>query len=242
MSKSKGWDEIKPVRPVPLHRMILEQLHDLMLRGQLKAGQLLPSERVLAEKMQVSRGTLREAFCILEYQGILETRAGGGRRLRSPSINERSVSPEEYVRSLQHAAAVDLMEARQALEKEIVELACLRATPEDLEAIRNALDASFSTSNEDGVGDEVFHLAIAAATHNFVFVNMMRLHLDLVKGIRQMILTDERRMRMREEHEAIYGAIAAGDCARAREAMIQHRDKVIDLLRQRLERPSDGAS
>ena len=86
---------------------------------------------------------------------------------------------------------------------------------QDLVHIREALyesgvpnEAEVSTTFKRG-NDQVFHLAIAKATHNFVFIRMMHLHLDLVKEIREMLLTDERRKEMDAEHEAIYEAIAA---------------------------------
>jgi GntR family transcriptional repressor for pyruvate dehydrogenase complex len=228
VANTESWDNLRPLSTVPLHRLILDQLHELLTEGRLEPGALLPSERFLAEKLHVSRGTLREALRILEHDGIIETRAGGGRRLRI--LDTGSFAPEEYVSMLRRAAAVDLMEARQALEERIVELACERATQEDVETIREALYAPDSFSVEEGAGDKAFHLAIAAATHNFVFVRMMRLHVDLVKGIRQMILTEERRKEMFAEHEAIFEAIEARDPVRARAAMIEHRESVIRLL------------
>lgn len=236
IGSESSWDNLRPLNPVRLHRLILDQLHELMRTGQLQPGEPLPSERHLAERLGVSRGTLREALRILEHEGIVVTRAGGGRRLRRLA-DDGAVSPDAYVDSLRKAASVDLMEARQALEERIVELACLRATEEDLEAIRAALHG---TAPEGG--DHAFHLAIAAASHNFVFVRMMRLHVDLVQGIRQRILTAERRKEMEAEHAAIYEAIAARDPERARAAMIHHRERVIDLLRTAPEVRPRGAS
>ncbi|HEX7003672.1 MAG TPA: FadR/GntR family transcriptional regulator [Trueperaceae bacterium] len=227
---TETWEKLKPLNAVPLHRMILDQLHVLMSEGRMQPGDLLPPERYLAERLNVSRGTLREALRILEHEGVIVTRAGGGRRLRQLDSLEFATSPEEYVNQLRTAAAVDLMEARQALEERIVELACERATAEDLKSIHEALHGPEAFSAEEGAGDKAFHLAIAAATHNFVFVRMMSLHVDLVQGIRQKLLTEERKKEMFEEHEAIYRAIAARDPAEARAAMIRHRQRVVQLL------------
>lgn len=229
VSSEKSWESLGPLQPVPLHRLVLDKLYELMHEGQLQLGDLLPSERLLAEKLNVSRGTLREAFRILEHEGIIETRGGGGRRLRRALTDDISLSPEAYMNSLRRSAAIDLMEARQALEERIVELACERATDADISNIREALDASKPVT-EEVESDTAFHIAIAAATHNFVFVRMMRVHLDLVKGIRSMILTPERREQMHEEHQAIFEAIATRDAERARAAMIRHRQNVIHHL------------
>ena len=233
MSVENSWGRLRPLTHTPLHQLILEQLHELMMAGEVKPGDPLPAERSLAEILNVSRGTLREAFRILEHQGIIETRPGGGRRLRHLPSDGIFVSPAEHINSLRRAAAVDLMEARQALEERIVELACERATISDLEDIYKALNASEGHASEESDGDQAFHTAIAMATHNFVFVNMMRLHIDLVKGVRQMILTEERRRDMFAEHEAIYKAIEARDPVQAREAMVRHRLQVINLLKKR---------
>ena len=232
MPVENSWERLRPLTHIPLHQLILEQLHELMMAGQVKPGDSLPSERSLAEILNVSRGTLREAFRILEHQGIIETRPGGGRRLRHLPSDGVLDTPEEYINSLRRAAAVDLMEARQALEERIVELACVRATQSDIENIHSALTASEGHASEEGNGDQAFHTAIAMAAHNFVFVSMMRLHMDLVKGVRQMILSEERRREMNAEHEAIYKAIEARDPVKAREAMVHHRLQVINLLKK----------
>ena len=64
-----------------MHRLsdtVAHQLEQRILEGALKAGDRLPAERELAQQLDVSRPSLREALLILESRGLLQARRGGG--------------------------------------------------------------------------------------------------------------------------------------------------------------------
>ncbi len=69
----------EPIRPTSVHRAIVGQLQQLLGAGALKSGGRLPPERTLAELLQVSRGSVREALRVLEHIGQIEARPGAGR-------------------------------------------------------------------------------------------------------------------------------------------------------------------
>ena len=71
----------KTIVPVRLYESVTEQIMNLIKNNELKPGDKLPPERDLAEKFSISRGSLREAFRVLESRGIIE-RPGGGRFIR----------------------------------------------------------------------------------------------------------------------------------------------------------------
>jgi GntR family transcriptional repressor for pyruvate dehydrogenase complex len=67
-----------PVQSGRLYEKIVEQIEDLILRGELKIGDKLPSERGLAEKLTVSRNAVREAMKTLTHKGLIEVFPGRG--------------------------------------------------------------------------------------------------------------------------------------------------------------------
>jgi GntR family transcriptional repressor for pyruvate dehydrogenase complex len=225
------WESLEPINYILMHQQVLERLHTLMSSGALKPGDPLPGERVLAELFQISRGTLREAFRILEHQGLIETRPGGRRRLRGLPPELVPGSPEEFLSSMRRAAAIDLLEARIALEDRAVVLACQRATAEELEVIGAAHVDSSDPDGSDLRGDRAFHLGIAAATHNFVFVSMMQLHVGMTRIRGTPLQSPERQLAATAEHQAIYEALVARDEERAREAMVFHLTQVMQILK-----------
>ena len=68
----------KPIRPKKLSEEIVNQIKELISRGDLRPGQKIPSERELAAFLGVSRPSVREAIMVLEAMGFLESRQGGG--------------------------------------------------------------------------------------------------------------------------------------------------------------------
>jgi Transcriptional regulators len=74
--------EFKEITPVRLYESVIDQIMDLVKRSELKPGDKLPPERELAEKLSISRNSLREAFRVLESRGLIKSKAGGGRYIR----------------------------------------------------------------------------------------------------------------------------------------------------------------
>ena len=68
----------EPVQQEKLSQGVTQQIEGLILRGILRPGERLPSERELSERMQVSRPSLREALSDLQSRGLLTTKAGAG--------------------------------------------------------------------------------------------------------------------------------------------------------------------
>ncbi|MEK8128224.1 FadR/GntR family transcriptional regulator [Paenibacillus filicis] len=220
------------IKKIKYHRVyedVIEQIEKLILDGQLAPGDVLPTERELAQGFGISRGTLREAFRILEREGLIETRPGGGRFL-SRTL-EKAEDRKQILENIERATIIELLEARELFETGIVELAAVRATEEDIADIDAALQRwgmVDSESDDDPVNpDQAFHLSIAKATHNVVLVNLIDLHMDLLRKTRQK--TDEipgRKKEIYEEHLRIVDAIKARDPVQAKEAIIFHLHQV----------------
>lgn len=226
--------EFKEITPVRLYESAIEQIMDLVKKSELKPGDKLPPERKLAEKLSISRGSLREAFRVLESKGLIKSKAGGGRFIREIRKNGHS-NTENIILSLEKSSILELLEAREIFEVKIAKIAAQRATIEDIELIEQVLN-KMSEEEELKYGKETesdteFHLAIARASHNFVFTNIIRLHLDLLKGTRgktQQI--PGRRAEQWREHQVILQAIKEHDIKKAGEAMLKHLRNVREVL------------
>jgi GntR family transcriptional repressor for pyruvate dehydrogenase complex len=216
----------KEIFPVRLYENVIEQIMDLIKSNELKPGDKLPPERELAEKLSISRGSLREAFRVLESRGLIKSKPGGGRFIREVK-KEALIDTENVILNLEKSSILELLEAREIFEVKIVEVAAQRATTEDIELIEKALNKMGEEEelkdDKKTESDTEFHLAIASASHNFVFINIIRLHLDLLKETREKTWKiPGRREEQQEEHQAIFKAIKEHNSKKAGEAMLKH--------------------
>ena len=226
--------EFKEITPVRLYESVIEQIMDLIKNNELKPGDKLPPEREMAEKLSISRNSLREAFRVLESRGLIKSKPGGGRFIREIRENGHN-NTENIILSLEKSSILELLEAREIFEVKIAEIVAQRTTLEDIKSIEEALN---KMNEEDGLKDDKktesdteFHLAIASASHNFVFVNIIKLHLDLLRNTREKTqqIPGRREERWRE-HQAILQAIKEHDTKKAGEAMLKHLRKVREVL------------
>lgn len=190
--------------------------------GKYLTNERLPSERTLAETFGVARGTLREALRLLEDIGFVKRRAGSGSYV-SYSDTQNSPSIIETVRPL------ELVDARSAIEPDLVRLAVLHATERDLLNAEDALEVMEATRDADvfAEADEVFHLAIARSTHNSLLVwligqmNEVRGH-DQWAKMRNLTLSPDIIARYNIQHRAILDAIRSRDAEAASRHMREH--------------------
>jgi len=224
----------KEIVPVRLYESVIEQIMNLIKNNELKPGDKLPPERELAEKLSISRGSLREAFRVLESRGLIKTKPGGGRYIREIRKNGRN-NTENIILSLEKSSILELLEAREIFEVKIAKIAAQRATLEDIEIIEEALNKMNQKEelkdDKKTESDTEFHLAIARASHNFVFVNIIKLHLDLLKETREKTWEmTGRREEQQEEHQSIFQAIKEHNGKKATEAMLKHLRNIKEIM------------
>jgi len=207
---------------------------DLIKSNELKPGDKLPPERELAGKFSISRGSLREAFRVLESKGLIKSQAGGGRFIREVK-KEALIDTENVILNLEKSSILELLEAREIFEVKIVKLATQRAIAEDIKLIEEALNKTNEgkelKDDKKIESDNEFHMAIASASHNFVFINIMRLHLDLLKDTQEKTWEiPGRREEQQEEHLAIFKAIKEHNSKKAGEAMLKHLRSIREVV------------
>ena len=217
--------QFTPVRSVRLSEEIIRQIARLLEDGSLRVNDRFPSERALQERWQVSRPVLREAFRVLEMQGVVESRPGDGRYLRSDHIPDPARAWRRRLqRNREHVDQI--WEAREAIESKAAELAAQRATPDELAAMREALrvleGASLPTRRRFDLNRK-FHMSVARASGNAIVEEMVSTLLSQSSqtGFKEAI-PDPQWRTLGGRHQAIYDAIAAGDAPAARSAMVNH--------------------
>jgi len=225
--------EFREITPIRLYESVIVQIMNLIENNKLKPRDKLPPERELAEKLSISRGSLREAFRVLESRGLIKSKPGGGRYIRE--IRENGNNTENIILSLEKSSILELLEAREIFEVKIVKLAAQRATVEDIKSIEKALNKMNEEEelkdDKKTESDTEFHLAIAGASHNFVFVNIIKLYLDLLRDTREKTqqIPGRREERLRE-HQAILQAIKEHDSKKAGEAMLKHLRNIREIV------------
>ncbi|KFZ81027.1 GntR family transcriptional regulator [Amycolatopsis sp. MJM2582] len=205
-----------------LYEQVVERIKAHVEESGLHAGDKLPSERDLAERLGVSRASIKQAIVVLEVQGLLESRHGGGTYLRNDHLDVEPV--DELV--ARRSRLPEVLEAREAMETKLAELAALRRSDEDLAAIDAALEFMKSEIEDGGhgaEGDRRFHEAITAAANNALLAEFMRsIDTQIAESRNESLRQPGRPWRSLSQHQKIAEAIRAGAPKAAANAMRQH--------------------
>jgi GntR family transcriptional repressor for pyruvate dehydrogenase complex len=218
-------EDFKAIKRRRLYQDIVGQIQGFIQEGILKPGDRLPSERELAERLQVSRSSLREAMRALELQGLVVSRPGAGTFVTTDSLDTLN---SIIVSSLTEArdALNNIFEVRHLLEPQIAALAAERATQEDTQRMADALDQQEQqlARGETGVeGDTAFHFAVAQATRNGALVQVMSTISDILRQSRdQSLQTPGRPQRSLASHKQMLDMILEGNVEGAMSAMEHH--------------------
>lgn len=208
-----------------LRDQVTERLAEMILSGEFSEGDRLPPERRLVEDLGVSRTVVREALNLLESRGLIRIEHGRGAVVSGTGLPAVRDTLQFYLRS-RPETMLELLEVRRALEIEVAGLAAERATPEDIEAIREANERMREKLHApEGYvnADTEFHTAITRSTKNHVFLLMNEPITDLLLETRKITGSmAENARRAVKGHEKILAAIEAHDVPAARLAMTDH--------------------
>jgi GntR family transcriptional regulator, transcriptional repressor for pyruvate dehydrogenase complex len=214
---------------------VMHQIEQLILRGILRPGERLPSERDLSEKMGVSRPSLREAISDLEKRGLLVTRKGSGVYV-ADVLGSAFSEPLIQLFASHDEALFDYISFRRDLEGMAAERAARLASETDLKVISTVfkkMEAAHKKRNpaEESVLDAEFHMAIVEASHNVFMLHMMRSMFEMLRaGVfynRQvMFKVRTTREALLDQHRAIHDALIARKPNAARKATEQHLNYV----------------
>ena len=227
---------IRPKKTVKLGDQLHEQILDWIISGTLKEGDKIPSENELCKSFQVSRPIVREAIIKLQAEELVVTKKGIGTFVLHSPLKDLS----RFATAHDIAIILQSHEVRFALEGEAASLAAARRSAYQLSVIKDAQQAmreDFEASNLSVQPDFDFHLGIARATNNEIFVQLLEdLHIGLKKTMaiaqelsRESVrskISPNRNNEVLEEHQRIVDAIELQDEESARLAMRYHIAKI----------------
>jgi GntR family transcriptional repressor for pyruvate dehydrogenase complex len=212
-----------------LYEQLAARLLDYVEVTGLSVGDRLPSERELAQALQVSRASVRQATVALEVRGTLEVRHGDGIYLRS--------MPDDagHLMELmtQRHRLPEILEAREALETQLAGLAAVRRTDDEIADMTLALDVMAADIGAGGLaeeGDRLFHQAVTKAARSPLLAEFMAAIAAPIAETRRSSLGEPGRPpRSLAAHRRILDAIQRRDEAAARRAMRRHVKMVADV-------------
>jgi len=216
-----------------LYVRVARKISDLVNTGQVKPGDRLPSERDLAEMLNVSRPSVREAMIALEVSGLIEVRMGNGIFV----TNRKASLSRELVDG--GVGPFEILEMRLLLEPEVCALAAERIDDETLGQLAETYDEMERCNGtpEMEQADEKFHNLIAGAAENTAMQKTvewlwrLRAQSVLSRGYHRMIV-EEGVFPTLDEHKAILEALKSKDPVAARQAMKSHLAAATDAAAQ----------
>jgi len=217
------------LRTPRLAQAIAEHIERLILEGVLRPGEKLASERDLAEKLDVSRPSLRDAIEMLEKRGLLATTREG---TRVTDFLSGLTAPLAGLLQSNERVTADYLEFRTAVERSAAGLAASRATEPERVAIRECL-AEMEKAHEaqdadrEAEADIVLHRLIYAASHNLVVLHVMRafsemLRRDIFFNRASLFARADVRDELLTQHREIAQAVLRGDAEGAQAAAQRH--------------------
>jgi DNA-binding FadR family transcriptional regulator len=220
--------QLGPIEVPKASDVLVNELRERILRGELPEGTALPPERELVVQTKMSRTTVREALRILEVQGLVRIRAGraGGAFVQRPGNDSVASSLSLLIRGRQIRLAA-VLETREAIEPMCAQLAAQHHTDADIAALKaaNAPIADPDSSLSDFLQANVdWHVAVATATHNELiaaFMTALSRAIYMSTENQEFIDAAVRRVTARA-HNSITQAIEKGDTAAAVRRMSRH--------------------
>jgi GntR family transcriptional repressor for pyruvate dehydrogenase complex len=231
----------QPIRLERVANKVASQLKKAIVGGILRVGERLPSERELAEQMGVSRASIREALQQLELLGILETVHGGGSVVKN--LTEQEISkPMEVVLREDKQLVLEVTEVRAFMEAWAAKQAATNRTDEELELIRGYLEEMERDLEKGRIRPEIdfqFHIEIAAATHNTIFVHLIQnihqlISYSLKMHREKIFVAPEAQEMIFNHHLRVFKAIQDRDAKAAEAAMGDHLRFVVREFKKQM--------
>ena len=230
-----------------LSQAVADELIRRIDHGQLRPGDRLPTEQGLTDMFGVGRNTIREAVQSLVARGMVEVRPRRGAIVLGVS-SHKATDALTMSALLEDQATEDLYEFRRILEVEVAARAAERATAGDLEVMQNAI-ADYAEALERGLSthsaDVAFHRALAATSHNTVYLRVLDSIADALMSARLETARIPWAAELAlKQHSAILDAVGRGDHEGARAEMAEHltsAKRALDEARKRGRKSADRA-
>lgn len=220
------------VRRNKVYEEVAKQIERLIIK-KLSPGDKLPSERELAETLQVSRSSIRDAIRGLELMGLVEPRQGAGTIVREISA-EPPVNPFANALKRRQELVGELLDFRKMLEPPLAARAATHASAEEISEMEEILQRQERKQTEYELAveeDAEFHYSIALASGNSVVLKVLDILMDLLRDTRERSLQVRGRpQKSLAGHRRILAAIKRHDAESAKAAMRRHIEDVEEIV------------
>ena len=223
-------------RPGGLVPTVMAALQAHIRSNRLAPGDVLPSENAFAERMDVSRAVVREAYRSMATLKLIDI--GSGRRARVSTMDPSVLALMlDHVVQTNQISVQQILDVRRTVEMRTVGLAALRRTDNEAQVITGfaaGMRSDFTDADRVMEHDIAFHEAIAQASRNPMFALIVGSFHVVTRqtwgiGWRARATNDER-MASVTCHEAIAAGVAERDRDAAQAAMAEHFDKTVAIL------------
>ncbi|WP_116949662.1 FadR/GntR family transcriptional regulator [Jiangella endophytica] len=215
------------------HELVLHQVEADLAAGKLRLGDRLPGERALAGQLGVSRPSVREAIRVLEAMGVVRTSVGSGPDAGAVIVADPGSPLTAALRlhlATSHLPMGDIVQTRVLLESWAVREASGRATPSQVAAAQQLLDAMDEPDlprERFHLLDAEFHVALATLAGNVLVSTIMA---SLREAIHGYVIAAAPHVPdwtpvaalLRAQHRAVLAAIADGDGDSAAKLVAEH--------------------
>ena len=232
---------MEPISRVPSVQQVEERIRELIQEEQYQPGKKLPPEMELCQRLGVGRGTVREAFRLLQAKGVVEIKPGRGAFV-AENPAERDIGAIDWLVENERELR-DSIEIRTALEPMAARRMAERCNTEDIRRLEN-IHRSFLSAIQEGdaamIGrlDEQFHSAIVESSGNALMIEINSHVCQGMQTFRSKTFQVEQNVKNAVmPHSNIMNAILARDAAQAEREMRAHLDKVQEDLTQNIHAP-----
>lgn len=222
-----------------ISQIVIEQIQEMIMRGELKSGDKLPPERELTQTLNIGRPALREALKALEIIGLIESRHGQGNFVVNNTENS-VFKPLSLSFKLSNGNIEEILELRHLIESYTVKQAALLSDANDINKlyeIHNAMIKADTTDHKSQC-DKEFHYEIAKISKNILINSLLESTSYLFdsfinKTVRMSYFGEDSIEKIYEEHLNIIKAIEKHSEEDAAFSMHAHLHKIdITILKE----------
>ncbi len=209
-----------------------------IVRGDIRPGAQLVSQRTMQQQLGVSRSTVREAIAELQHMGLIDTHHGGGSFCNNLLDRFFQSDPDEVAR-IGQSLPIQVLEMREVLEGEAAYYCALRASDVELALIRQEYDRmtrraagdtalSLTKTLRQAKSDLTFHMLIADSCHHLLALSLSQILYNRYFNAIYSVLSQTFKKQGRypeligAQHRQIYQAIIERDAEGARTAAREH--------------------
>lgn len=215
---------------------VIEKVKTMILSGELKPGEKLPPERKFAEKLEVSRNSVREAIRIMDMMGIVSSQQGSGNYVTcefQKSITETMA----MMFAMDQVNDKQISQVRYSLEVLAFTLALDRVREEDLAKMEECVEKldKNGDSKNNATLDKIIHYTLARASGNQLLIDILEACSGVfdifIEDMRYGILKNEnRKTELNECHRHLVDALREGDREKGLQALKWHFEMIDEVL------------